>query len=75
MKKRNYLIELNTWKKAHSCTTRSQSITLNKSMVNLLSEVSDQKMPMPLGMFVKKIAMEVARGGNDHVYTRFKLLS
>jgi hypothetical protein len=79
VKKRNYLIELNTWKKAHSCTTRSQSITLNCiNQWSICCWVSDQKMPMPLwplGMFVKKIAMEVARGGNDHVYTRFKLLS
>lgn len=38
VKKRNYLIELYSWKKAHSCTTCSKSITLNKSMVNLLNE-------------------------------------
>lgn len=45
-------------------------------MVNLLSEWSeDADADQALGMFVKKIAMEVARGGNDHVYTRFKLLS
>lgn len=61
-KKKDYLIELNTWKK--------RLCTLNKSMVNLLLN-DDQTVPTtavrtPLGL--QMIAMEVA-DFNDHVYT------
>lgn len=78
VKKRNYLIELNTWKKgAFVYNSKHINITLNKSMVNLYEVIIKEK-----AMRCRrreclwwKIAMEVARGGNDHVYTRFKLLS
>lgn len=78
VKKRNYLIELNTWKKgAFVFNSKHINITLNKSMVNLYEVIIKEK-----AMRCRrreclwwKIAMEVARGGNDHVYTRFKLLS
>jgi hypothetical protein len=76
VKKRNYLIELNTWKKG-AFVYNSKHITLNKSMVNLYEVIIKEK-----AMRCRrreclwwKIAMEVARGGNDRVYTRFKLLS